>query len=249
MDVKSVIRDSPALRVVQRISGPLVKRLPVETMPGWIARMHGMSVPARIMPLADPSPGSGANIKIILSLVKSVLHLDGALAECGVYRGSTLIPLGLYLAQNNVKKKLLGFDSFEGFGDLDRGGSIEGAYFQAHGTCNDTSYEMVQSMVDRFGLSNVTIVKGFFNETLPKVKNERFCFVNLDVDLYESYKVCLEFFYDRMVPGGVILLDEYNDPPWPGCNRAVDEFLADKPEDLAEVCTDNYIKYVIRKGG
>ena len=194
MNIKSLVRDFAALQVVQRISGPLVKLLPVETMPGWIARMHGMSVPTRVIPLADPSPSSGANIKIILSLVKSVLHLDGELAECGVYRGSTLTPLGLYLTQNNVPKKLFGFDLFEGFGDLDTGGSAESAYIQAHGTCDSTSYEMVQSMIDRFGLSNVTIVKGFFDETLARVKNVRFCFVNLDVDLYESVQGLLGFF-------------------------------------------------------
>jgi hypothetical protein len=53
-----------------------------------------------------------------------------------------------------------------------------------------------------------------------------------------------------MAPGGVILFDEYNDPPWPGCNRAVDEFLADKPEKLELINMNNYQKYfIMRQGG
>ena len=76
---------------------------------------------------------------------------------------------------------------------------------------------------------------------------EKFCFASLDCDIYESYKECLEFFYPRLVPGGVVLFDEYNDPPWPGCNKAVDEFLADKPEQLEEIESDNFIKYFFRK--
>jgi O-methyltransferase len=210
--------------------------------------MHAISVPKRVVPLAEASPSSGANIKIILRIVESTLHLESDLAECGVYRGATLIPLALYLAQHNVQKKLYGFDSFEGFGDLEHGGPVETAYIQAHGTCDDTSYEVVQEKVERFDLlDRVILVKGFFNESFRTVENLRFCFVHLDVNLYASYKVCLEFFYPRMVRGGVILLDEYNDPPWPGCNRAVDEFLADKPESATEFCIDNYIKYTICK--
>ncbi len=67
------------------------------------------------------------------------------------------------------------------------------------------------------------------------------------MNLYSSYKQCMEFFYPRMVNGGVILLDEYNDPPWPGCNQALDEFLADKPEKLQEAVSENYIKYYMVK--
>ena len=50
-----------------------------------------------------------------------------------------------------------------------------------------------------------------------------------------------------MSVGAVILLDEYNDPPWPGCNKAVDEFLAERPESLQLISLDNYEKYYIVK--
>jgi hypothetical protein len=59
--------------------------------------------------------------------------------------------------------------------------------------------------------------------------------------------VCLEFFYPRMVKGGIILLDEYRDSAWPGCTQAVDEFIAGKPERLVEIKSDNHIKYYLCK--
>jgi hypothetical protein len=52
-----------------------------------------------------------------------------------------------------------------------------------------------------------------------------------------------------MSPGGVVLLDEYNDPPWPGCNKAVDEFLCGKPERLEMIERDNHQKWFFRVHG
>ncbi len=69
----------------------------------------------------------------------------------------------------------------------------------------------------------------------------------MDVNLYDSYRECLHFFYPRMELGGIILFDEYNDPPWPACNKAVDEFLAGKPEALRMICRDNYQKWYFVK--
>jgi hypothetical protein len=182
--------------------------------------------------------------------LKSVVYLYGDIAECGVYRARTLVPVGLYLMQNKIQNKTLyGFDSFEGFGDLDRGGEVENDYIETS-ACDfsNTSYANVQRMVSRFHLNGrIILVKGFFEKTLHAAESRHFCFVHLDVDLHDSYKTCLEFFYPRIVPNGIILLDEYNDPNWPGCTTAVDEFLADKPERLGECEIDNHIKSFIRK--
>jgi hypothetical protein len=89
----------------------------------------------------------------------------------------------------------------------------------------------------------VEIVAGHFEKTLVYFADKRFCFVHLDCDL----RCCLDFFYPRVVPGGIILLDEYDDPAWSGCNVAVDEFLPGKPEKLEEISRDNHLKYFIRK--
>ena len=97
------------------------------------------------------------------------------------------------------------------------------------------------------------LVKGYFENSLPdfallhEPPRLQFSFVHLDVNLYESYKQCIKFFYPRVVASGIVLLDEYNDPPWPGCNKAVDELLAGRPEKLEMIERDNYQKWYFVK--
>jgi O-methyltransferase len=96
-------------------------------------------------------------------------------------------------------------------------------------------------------LNNVELAVGFFSQTLSFYAQRQFSFVHLDCDIYGSYKECLEFFYPRLCPGGIILFDEYNDPPWPGCSKAIDEFLRDKAEKPQRTVANNYEKYYIVK--
>jgi hypothetical protein len=93
----------------------------------------------------------------------------------------------------------------------------------------------------------VELVPGYFADTLTTTADRRFAFAHLDCDLYSSYRECLEFFHPRLEPGAIVVFDEYNDPPWPGCNRAVDEFLADKPERVECIERDNYQRWYYRK--
>ena len=65
--------------------------------------------------------------------------------------------------------------------------------------------------------------------------------------MYSAYKECLEFFYPRLNLNGILLFDEYNDPAWPGCNLAVDEFLLDKPEKVHPIVRDNFQKFFLVK--
>ena len=86
----------------------------------------------------------------------------------------------------------------------------------------DTSIELVMSKMPN--PSKVIIKKGYFPETAAGLENERFCFVNLDPDLYEPILAGLEFFYPRLSRGGVILIHDYFNSAYPGSKRAVDEF-------------------------
>jgi hypothetical protein len=233
------------------VTRPLANRCPIEKYPGWLGTLHNLRVPNNVRPKLQPRPGGGANVRILFHTLDSVLSLAGDVAECGVFQGSTLIPIGLLLRHRGSSKKVLGFDSFEGLDDtvtLDIGLGGDHDHRKQVGGFSNTSYENLVRKIQQFKLTNaVSLVKGYFQNSLAKYADRRFCFVHLDCVIYESYKECLEFFYPRMVTGGVILLDEYTDPPWPGCKRAVDEFLADKPEKLVEIVRDNQIKHYLRK--
>jgi len=248
---KRKVRESLALRAFQDASAAWLAKRPLAEVPGWLGRLHDIKVPRGAPRLPEPTPYCAASVNVLLALLPDAVNRAGMLAECGVYRGGTLVPTGLFLKQNNIAKIVYGFDSFQGFdasvdSEIALGGSDSAD--KRRGGFSDTSLEYVAAKVRRWGVQQqVRLVRGYLERTLPLHAQERFCFVHLDVDIYESYRLALEFFYPRMTPGGIILLDEYNDPPWPGCNKAVDEFLRDKPERLAEIQRDNHLKYFFRK--
>ena len=80
--------------------------------------------------------------------------------------------------------------------------------------------------------SNVSFHKGWIPERFPHVADRRFAFVHIDVDLYEPTRDSIEFFYPLMNENGIILCDDYGFDTCPGAIKAIDEFLADKPEKM-----------------
>jgi hypothetical protein len=237
--------------ILRAFTRPLVRLRPIEACPGWLATLHNLKVPGNVEPNAVESPAGSSNIRIIFELLEQCLPLEGDIAECGVWQGSALIPTALYLQRRAPGKRAFGFDSFQGLDDavardVALGGDEDPR--KRVGGFSNTSYEAVSERAAQFGLGGtLTLVPGYFQDTLPRHASLRFCFVHLDCVIYESYRQCLEFFYPRMARGGILLLDEYKDPPWPGCTQAVDEFMAGKPERISEISRDNHIKYYVRK--
>jgi len=250
-----VARPSPlkqtAKAVLRVVTPSFYSARPIQTWPAWMGRVHDLKLPKAVVPQPSPAPTGAANINIIFQLVDRTHSLGGDVAECGVHRGASMIPIAIYLRQNGISKTVYGFDSFQGLDqsinyDLGLRGAENAD--KVLGAFSNTSVRLVLKKAERLGVDSIKIVPGYFEDSFPQFpKNVQFCFVHLDVNLYSSYKQCMEFFYPRMVKGGVILLDEYNDPPWPGCNQALDEFLADKPEKLQEAVSENYIKYYMVK--
>lgn len=240
----------PANFLLRRLA-PSIVRQPVEECPAWKARLCGLKVPRLVRPREQPDPSGAANINIILALLHQATQAEGDLCECGVFRGATLIPTGLFLQQRNLDRKVFGCDSFEGFGeaisiDVELGGLGHEAK-RVHGM-NSTSMKYVAERVNAFGLNGIiTLVPGYFENTLQQLASRTFCYVHLDCDMYDSYRTCMEFFYPRMAPGGIILFDEYDDPYWPGCNKAVDEFLAGRPERPQQIERDGFVKSYVQK--
>lgn len=244
-------RHSFLSRALLRAVAPSVRSNPIQDCPAWKAKICGLKTPSATRAREEAAPLGAANINIIFDLLEEAVQSKGDLCECGVFRGSTLIPTGLFLDQNGIDKQLFGCDSFEGFGDaisvdVELGGP-ECEARRVNGMSN-TSMRYVADRVHFFDLeSTVSLIPGYFENTLHQLKDRTFCYVHLDCDMYDSYKTCMEFFYPRLSPGGVILFDEYDDPYWPGCNKAVDEFLDGKPEQPIRIERDNFVKSFIRK--
>ncbi|TAL04120.1 MAG: hypothetical protein EPO08_02405 [Rhodospirillaceae bacterium] len=238
------------LRTLKRASAALFRSRNVRDWPVWLGNLHGIKIPRNTIARAKSLPSGGTNVNIILELLDNTRDLSGDIAECGVHAGATLATIALWCQHANSKKHIFGFDSFEALDAAAETGLPCDGFDSARrrvGGSGDVTLRSVHEKIRLLGQQDrVRFVKGNFVATLPAYSKLTFSFVHLDVNVYQSYKECLDFFYPRTAPGGVILLNEYNDPLWPECNKAVDEFLADKPEILELMVRDNCEKYFFK---
>jgi len=160
----------------------------------------------------------------LLKMYEKIKGIKGALVECGVCGGKSLLFLAS-LAEG--ERDVYGFDSFEGLPEPTA--EDRGVRRPKKGEMR-IDYDSVQKKFDRL-LLDVTLTKGFFNDTLPFFKAP-IALLNIDCDIYQSYLDVLNNLYPSVVPGGVILFDEYNSKTWPGAKKAVDEFGLNPERDL-----------------
>jgi hypothetical protein len=176
-----------------------------------------------------------------LNLVIDQIHKDGIqgdFAELGVFKGNTAFLLAEAATRSGTTAYL--FDTYEGFSQDD----LKGIDKSRAVMFTDTSLEAVKSLV---GDRNVEYVKGYFPDSTALVPDDRsFCLVHLDCDLYAPFSAALHYFYDRLVPGGFLIMHDYSSLWWEGVEKAVDEFFADKPEKVVPI-PDKSGTAVVRK--
>ena len=182
------------------------------------------------------NPFEPTNITIRREALAATSQLSGALVQCGVFQGGSLAPLVWLLREWKDPRHAFACDSFGGFPPPTPNDKVNGEYLPVHQPAyfSDTSGERVRGMFEGLGLGGrVTLVQGYFEDTLPTAHIGEISVLILDCDLYEAYLTCLETLYPSTQPGGWIIFDEYHSPgKYPGAKIAVDEFFADKPEKL-----------------
>jgi len=157
-------------------------------------------------------------------------------AECGVYTGSSLLACVQIIREYGLSYCFHGLDTFSGLPQLssiDKKLSPENAKYRNQAMFDDTSLKLVEEKLLEIGeRENVILHQGLFSQTLPTLPEQTYHFVNIDCDLYEPHLECLEYFYPRMVDGGVIFFDDYYSKDYPMAGKAIDAFMKDKPEVL-----------------
>lgn len=164
---------------------------------------------------------------ILLSLAKSQSQLPGDFAEVGVFRGGS----ARFLCEGKGDTTLRLFDTFAG---LPAGSEEDGGVFR------ENQYACSRPAVENYlkEYENIEYYEGLFpdsTEGVEEVQQAQYSLAHFDVDLYEGTLACLEFFYPRMVTGGVMITHDYS--ILAGVKQAYDEFFADKPEGLIEMPT------------
>ena len=179
--------------------------------------------------------------EILLQELKKTLNnnVPGDVVEFGCYKADTSVLYQKLLesmghggsiqsenqANQTSQKMLWLYDSFEGLPAKTReDNSAAGDAFQA-GELLVTKREVIEKF-KKMGLKLPKIKKAFFDDLdiiydIP----EKISYAFLDGDLYQSIKTSLRLVTDKMSPGGVIIVHDYNNPELPGSARAVDEWL------------------------
>jgi O-methyltransferase len=189
------------------------------------------------------TPDSGnkrrARFYNLVSFLQSVNHIDAAVIECGCWKGLSSYLMGHYLKINNenfVGKDFYVLDSFEGLSDpskedvindslVDTQGERKGAAFKTKGAYS-ASLEIVKNVLHEF--PSISFHKGWIPNSLKQLPSLSYKFVHIDLDLYEPIKGSLEYFYPKLVRGGIIICDDYGSLYWPGAKQAIEEFAVDK---------------------
>jgi len=156
--------------------------------------------------------------------------IEGDLIETGVWRGGASIFMRAVLAAHGeTNRRVWVCDSFAGLpppGNAIDAADKAGGMHQEDGLA--VSLEQVKENFAAYGLldEQVVFLKGWFRDTLPTIpKDQRFAVVRLDGDLYESTMDGLANLYDKLSPGGYLIVDDFHIP---ACKRAVTEFRESK---------------------
>ncbi len=163
---------------------------------------------------------------LFLEILNHLNDIDGDIAEVGAFQGGNALCALQFMTQLNQKKFHI-FDSFEGFpelGDNDPKDSKKGDYNI------ENTFQEIQDTFALFPEAN--IIKGFVPDTFKDelLKERKFSLVFYDCDLYQPALDTFNFFWDKIVPGGYLLVGDYEVEKggFEGVKKATNEFFGPK---------------------
>jgi O-methyltransferase len=183
------------------------------------------------------------SVERLVSLSRAVDYIvsnkvEGDIVECGVWRGGSMMLVAKKLIQaNDLNRSIYLFDTFEGMSNpddkdvsaidnvraeelLNKADKFAGSNVWCYSSLDEVKINIQKTRYDN---SKTFFVKGKVEDTLPYAGLEKIAILRLDTDWYESTRHELETLYDKLVFGGVLIIDDYGH--WEGCRKAVDEFI------------------------
>ena len=151
--------------------------------------------------------------------------------ECGVLVGGSIMMVEHVLKRYDTSssRRVFALDTFRGFvrRDQDLDISIRDGRAVCHpsSTLLDYSDAAITNMKS-VGYERLVVLQGDVLETIPTLDVQKIALLRLDTDTYDTTKFELETLYDRVVPGGVIIVDDYGYTL--GCKKAVDDFISNR---------------------
>lgn len=151
---------------------------------------------------------------ILQQFAKRQQKLNSNFVEVGIYSG-----MSMYFMADYCKKSFIGIDSFEGVSEPTPG--IDTDYFVKGSLACDI--ENAKKYLAKF--SNIDLVKGWVPEVLDTLPKLEYSLVHIDVDLYNPTKESIEYFWDKLLPDGVLICDDFGSSKTVGAKKAMVDFF------------------------
>jgi hypothetical protein len=193
-------------------------------------------------------------------LFKRMLNVNGSIIECGVLHGAGLLTwakLSSIFEPSNHLRRVIGFDTFEGFPSVDVKDTKTGTFNDLQkGGLNGSTYESVEKAISVYDINRpvshipkVELVRGDIMQTaddyLSKNPHLVVSMLYLDFDLYEPTKKAIEVFLPRMPKGAVLVFDELNAKIFPGETLAVLETVGIRNLRIERFSFDSYVSFAV----
>lgn len=203
-------------------------------------------------PMLHISRQTFTNILTRIELFKMVREVQGSIVECGVYKANNLMTffhMSNIYEPFNFNRKIIGFDSFEGFPS-----TSDSDLTAVVGHLSDTNFTRINELIKAQeinkalpNINKIELVKGDAYETIAKYKNENphliVALLYLDFDLYEPTKIALEELLPLVPKGGIVAFDELNQFRWAGETKALNEVLGISNVELKKFDFDSHVSY------
>ena len=210
-----------------------LKTLLGEGNPIWQDDQNFISSYSKIQDISLVSP---YRCYFIYQFAKQCNSVEGDFAQVGIYKGGSA---KLIDSVRDKGKNFFLFDTFEGLPEHNP--DIDG---YEKGKFGDTSLKEVETLFK--DSKNAKVIKGKFPDSADLIKENKFSFVYIDVDLYESSYKALEFFYSRMSKGGVIVFDDYGWQYCRGIKKSIDDFIEKNNIKEIPIITTKYQAILIK---
>ena len=240
---------------------------------GWLARVSYF-VPGAVLPELEPEiaetvrkvrPYTMTTRRRIAALCDSVEYVvrsdvPGAIGECGVWRGGSMMAVALTLLRLGVTDRdLYLFDTFRGMtppGEADVPSGYDGYSpmrrwrRKQRGDVNEWHYVPVDEVREAmystgYPPERIHLVEGRVEDTLPAQAPEQLAIVRLDTDWYQSTRHELVHLYPRLPDGGVLIVDDYGH--YEGARRAVEEYFEEIGERPLLARVDYTARVAVRR--
>lgn len=196
-------------------------------------------------------------------LFDKILDVHGHIIECGIFRGAGLFTwanLSTIYEPYNHTRRIIGFDTFTGFPDIDIRDKAEddlGLGYKRSGGLAAESAESINTSIDHYNknrfisqIPRVELVSGDACDTIPqfldKCKHVVVALLYLDFDIYKPTRVAIECLWERMPSGAVIAFDELNQEQWPGETMAVLDSIGISKLRLKRLSFQPQISYAVK---